>query len=291
VDAGLSVFDGDVVIGALEGDTAAPSNGLLRAPDIKTGGAGNVAGADLTIRPGLGTGTGDEGTIIFSLPIVAAAGDNIQTTATRLALDMAGSTTVLTMAFAQAAIISTAATTLTLAPTTLLLLTGGLTFQSSSSTEIGICVTNGSLTVGSLGSIVLPVKTDTGAPVDASMGNLDGAFGYNSFDNTLEVRDGVNTYLSVGVAGYVVQRSVPALELGMYHHDQFIGERKVDETRCFVCGHEMQPLEQVTMWANGRVRNDDLHAVFGHLHPEKDQYIARLEHRIAELERLAGVPS
>ena len=99
----------NVILGIGEGATTAATGMNLRAPDIITGGAGNVAGADLTDRPGKGTGTGDVGRRIFELPIVAAAGDNLQTVAERLALDMIGSTTVLTMAAAQAMTISTAA--------------------------------------------------------------------------------------------------------------------------------------------------------------------------------------
>ena len=84
----------NLVLGTDEGLTTAPTGGTLRAPNAATGGAGNVAGADLTIIPGLGTGTGDEGQIIFRLPIVAAAGDNIQTLVTAAVLDMAGSATI-----------------------------------------------------------------------------------------------------------------------------------------------------------------------------------------------------
>ena len=164
---------------------------------------------------------------------------------------------------------------------------GGSAIQSDSATEMAFCVTNGALTVGTLGSLVIPVKTDTGAPNDAAAGNLDGSFAFNSFDNTLEIRDGVDTYLSVGVAGYVIQRQAPVIETGdgWYHNNQRKGQRHlVDETICVVCGEQMQVGDAIAMWANGNIRNNDLHAIFGHLHPERDSYVQQLERRIAELE-------
>lgn len=107
---------GTLAHGTGEGGTVAATGNTLRAPDIITGGAGNIAGADYTIAAGIGTGTGDAGIIDFQLPIVAAAGDFIQTRASRLTLDMVASTTVLTMAAAQAFTISTAAGDLTFSP-------------------------------------------------------------------------------------------------------------------------------------------------------------------------------
>ena len=84
----MRVSGGDVVIiGSGEGGTVAATGKTVRAPDITTGGAGNVAGADLTIAAGLGTGTGDVGQIILQSIRVAAAGDNIQTTQTALVVD------------------------------------------------------------------------------------------------------------------------------------------------------------------------------------------------------------
>lgn len=117
-----ALFDGKVIIlglgvlGIGEGGIVAAAGNTFRAPDIVTGGAGNVVGADLTIAAGLGTGTGDVGTVVFSLPIVVGAGDFIQTTATRLTLGMVGSTSVLTMNAAQAMTISTAVGNLALLP-------------------------------------------------------------------------------------------------------------------------------------------------------------------------------
>jgi hypothetical protein len=105
-----------LAFGTAEGGTTAATGGTLRAPDLVTGGAGNVAGADLTLGAGLGTGTGDVGTLIIQLPIVASSGDNIQTTATRLTYDMVGSTTLLTQTYAQAVTVTTAAGDYTIAP-------------------------------------------------------------------------------------------------------------------------------------------------------------------------------
>jgi len=122
---------GALVLGNGDGAVTALTGNTFRAPDAAAGGAGNVLGADLTIAAGLGTGTGDVGTIIFSLPIVAAAGDNIQTRATRLTLDMAASATALTMLAAQDMTISTTAGDLTLNPA------GDIVASSKSITQIG----------------------------------------------------------------------------------------------------------------------------------------------------------
>lgn len=91
------VGTGNVVFGAGEAGTTAPTGITLRSPNIATGGAGNVAGADLTVIPGLGTGTGDAGTLIIQLPVVAASGDNIQTLVTAMTLDMVASTSAPTI--------------------------------------------------------------------------------------------------------------------------------------------------------------------------------------------------
>ncbi len=124
---------GGLVNGSGEGGTVAATGNTLRAPDIITGGAGNIAGADYMIAAGIGTGTGDAGIIDFQLPIVAAAGDNIQTRASRLTFDMAASTTVLTMAAAQAMTISTAAGDLTLSPTGNVVVSTDLKFSGDGS--------------------------------------------------------------------------------------------------------------------------------------------------------------
>jgi len=89
---------GALIIGTGEDGVTAATGRTLRAPNIKTGGAGNLAGADLTIQGGgLGTGTGDVGTLKLTLPIVAAAGDNLQTAITAWTWDMVASATVATL--------------------------------------------------------------------------------------------------------------------------------------------------------------------------------------------------
>ena len=162
----------------------------------------------------------------------------------------------------------------------------GSRLRSDSSTEIGIQVTNAALTVGSLGSLVIPVNGSTGGGTDALFGTLVGSFGFNSADNVLEVRDGVDTFLSVGVAGYVIQGRVPILEngSGVYHPHQALGDGFVDERRCAVCGEMMIEGQNIMFMANGRVRDNDLHAIFAHPHIEKDSTYMALVDRVAELE-------
>ncbi len=71
---------------------------------------------------------------------------------------------------------------------------GGLSLnigvKSLSATEIGVQVTNAALTIGSLGSVILPVKADAGAPNDAAGGNLDGAVVVNTSEDSLYYRSG-----------------------------------------------------------------------------------------------------
>uniref|UniRef100_A0A6M3JT29 Uncharacterized protein n=1 Tax=viral metagenome TaxID=1070528 RepID=A0A6M3JT29_9ZZZZ len=85
--AGILTVDSALVAGIGEGSTIATTGRYVRAPNIAVGGAGNVAGSDLYIAGGLGTGTGDVGQIIFSTAQVAGAGDNLQSLETILTLD------------------------------------------------------------------------------------------------------------------------------------------------------------------------------------------------------------
>lgn len=82
----LVASSNNIVFGNADAQTTARTGGFLRSPNVATGGAGNVAGADFTFASGVGTGTGTRGTIIFQTPTVAAAGDNLQALATRLTL-------------------------------------------------------------------------------------------------------------------------------------------------------------------------------------------------------------
>lgn len=97
--AGLSLAASKVLqspsVAAGDADAAitARTGGTVRASDVATGGAGNVAGADLTVRPGKGTGTGTPGKVIVQAAPVAGAGDNTQTPQT--VFDVAATTITL----------------------------------------------------------------------------------------------------------------------------------------------------------------------------------------------------
>ena len=138
-----------LVLGTGEAGTVAATGGTYRVPDVATGGLGNIDGADLTLTAGLGTGTGDVGTIIFSLPVVAGAGDNPQTRATRLTLDMIGSSTELTMSAPQALAISAISAT-----DSAFRLTDGTSALMDVDTRIA--VTNQTFVFGAPASLTLP---------------------------------------------------------------------------------------------------------------------------------------
>jgi hypothetical protein len=76
-----------MVMGIGDGGATVAEDIFLRGPDLVTGGAGNVDGADLTFSPGLGTGTGIRGKLILETPRAAAAGDNLQTRSALVTLD------------------------------------------------------------------------------------------------------------------------------------------------------------------------------------------------------------
>ena len=88
-----------LVLGIGEGIVGAKTGNVFRAPDHPGGTDTDLAGADITIAAGLGTGDGDAGTIIFQLPEVVGAGTTIQTRATVLTMDMAASTTEMLFTF------------------------------------------------------------------------------------------------------------------------------------------------------------------------------------------------
>ncbi len=73
---------GNVIMGTGEGGITAATGTTVRAPDVATGGAGNVAGADATVAGGLGTGTGTPGVVKVDVPVQATAGDNAQSRST-----------------------------------------------------------------------------------------------------------------------------------------------------------------------------------------------------------------
>lgn len=69
-----------LAIGTGEGLATIATGLTLRAPSIIGGGTNNIAGADLTITGGAGTGTGDVGQIIFKTYQVGASGNSVQST-------------------------------------------------------------------------------------------------------------------------------------------------------------------------------------------------------------------
>jgi len=101
-----------IILGTNEGGdgSAAPVGNIIRASDIVGGTTSNVAGADITISAGLGTGTGDAGTIIFQLPEIVGAGSTIQTRATVLTMDMVASTTDMSFIFTPNTTVSSSGT-------------------------------------------------------------------------------------------------------------------------------------------------------------------------------------
>ncbi|MCH8990547.1 MAG: hypothetical protein IIA44_02180, partial [Acidobacteria bacterium] len=95
-----------------------------------------------------------------------------------------------------------------------MLLLGGSAFQSSSSTEIAISVTNAAITVGTAGTLIAPYLATTGpAFTDTIGGNINGAIGVNDDTDegpvfTLECRQ-AGSWLSVAVSGTNFPSSVP----------------------------------------------------------------------------------
>lgn len=166
---------------------------------------------------------------------------------------------------------------------------GNSTVQPNSATEMAFCVTNESLTVGSEGSVVIPYLSTTDAAfTDALGGNVNGAIAIN-YDSdtgptsTIEARV-EGAWLSVAVTGYLIQSRTFGGGQGWWHPRQIIDDRFVDETVCVVCGEPIEERQAVSMYANLAIPKSGMHAVFGHQHPERDEYVQGLERRIAELE-------
>ena len=156
---------------------------------------------------------------------------------------------------------------------------------------MGFSVVTTSFTLGSLGSVIIPVRTGTtGEGSDAEIGNIAGALYVNTGAGNLHlgVRAGtVDNPLTVGIAGYIIQSQVPAPP-DCWHHpfQEWVaepsgpGEIYLDETRCIYCGETMvvNPASPraVAMYPNAyipqprRPGQPNIHAVFGHLHMEKE---------------------
>lgn len=93
LEGSLHLLDG-IVCGLGEGNTtgAGLTGGKVRAPHYVGGTTSDVAGADLTIQAGQGTGIGDVGQIIFQTPRVQASGSTVHTLTTIMTLDEAAVT-------------------------------------------------------------------------------------------------------------------------------------------------------------------------------------------------------
>ena len=175
---------------------------------------------------------------------------------------------------------------------------GGQVIQADAATEIGISVTNAALVVGTAGTLVAPyLHTTAAAFSDAIGGDADGAIGINSDSDagpiiTLEARS-QGAWVSVALAGTLIPAKrayTPSSKTRNYmvHKGQIFeedGRSWVDETVCLICGEKMAVGDEVSMYANSLRANGDLHAIYGHSHSERDEYIRKLEARIAVLEK------
>lgn len=174
--------------------------------------------------------------------------------------------------------------------------------RAAGATEIGIQVTNGALTVGTAGSLQIPRLA--GVAADADFGNLDGCFGVDITNNRLYVRD--TTWLTVAVAGYAIQTTVPAVNGGgWYHSNQYKGRKDVrgreliDETICPVCGEPILPgdgesSQAVVMYPNAYLGLNpagerDVHCIFGHAHLEREPVVKKLWRAVDFLARKLGL--
>lgn len=170
-------------------------------------------------------------------------------------------------------------------------LNGGSFVKATGGTPIGIQVAEAALTTGSLGSMVAPYQnTSAGAFVDGTGGNLNGSFGFNrdSDDGTTTLEARVEgSWVSVALSGYEIQGNTSGGITGWWHENQIIGDERVNETICIVCGEQMVPEDTVSMYANYKrstESGENLHAVFGHSHLERDVVIKGLLSRIEQLE-------
>lgn len=176
----------------------------------------------------------------------------------------------------------------------------GQQIRSVGSTEIGFCVTNASLTVGSLGSLVIPVRTaaNNNDGTDAEIGNVNGALYFNTNNTSLGVRTGADTTVNVGLAGIIIPGKAPEVaEMnGLYHYNQRLGlytaegREFVDETVCVECGQEFNVGDNILLKANALMPktngdSDDMHAIFQHLHLhlERDLEFQKLQSEVEEL--------
>lgn len=165
--------------------------------------------------------------------------------------------------------------------------------QARTATEIAITVTNGTLVVGSAGSMQAPyLAAAQAAGTDGDFGDLNGCFAFlrdtNLSVSTIEARiNGV--WVSTSLSGYIIQARVPGIcEFSWTHPNQHRYEERgafLDETVCVACGEQLKRYDPVVMWVNQEIPGKGLHSIFGHPHLERDPYIASLERRLEEAER------
>lgn len=184
---------GTTILGSGEGAAAAPTGNTFRAPDTIASGT-DVAGADLTIGAGLGTGAGDVGQIIFQTPRVLGSGTTLQTRTTLMTLD--GGIADVDGAFTATSVTADANI-------------AGATYGSDSSITDAELLTldNGATTEilvgGGAGSApVWTTATGTDAPVRAGSPTFTGTPIAPTIDLT-GVTDGNIPYMQTGAAGFV----------------------------------------------------------------------------------------
>jgi len=148
--------------------------------------------------------------------------------------------------------------------------------------------------------VVIPYLDSTGAAfTDAIGGNINGAIGIN-YDNdtgptsTIEVRSN-GAWVSAAVSGYEIQGKTvgdPAFG-GWYHPRQLLVKGWVDETICVVCGERMGIGDAVAMYGNYWMPHQDanpsLHAVFGHMHVERQAEFSTLKDRVDAVEEALAI--
>ena len=175
--------------------------------------------------------------------------------------------------------------------------------------NIGISVVSTAFITGSLGTLIIPVRTGAGEATDAQIGNIAGALYVSTEAGNLHlgVRAGtVDNPLTVGIAGYIIQSCVPAIprQDSWYHPQQYWPDHTckgydeyVDETICPVCAKDIEPgdkntVRAVVMYPNSYIsrggdhaHRPNVHAIFGHNHIEREPEFVALTQRIWELER------
>lgn len=177
--------------------------------------------------------------------------------------------------------------------------------RSASATEIGFNVTNVALTVGTEGSIVLPDNAGVGS--DGVFGDVNGCIGFDSTNNTIEIRDAGVWLSSAALTGYGMGSRVPWVQdgSGWYHPNQIwegefddLHTQMVDETICAICGEPMEPEDReksraLAFYPNAYLQKEFrgrrmLHSIFGHAHPEREPVIQRLQQAVDLLARRLG---